>query len=192
MAVALGLSSGLAYLSANSASTEEVLALAQPLAAAGAIYTTHMRSETEAISGCDERGLYDWPGGPCAGHRFASEVRRDCELAAAVGRCSKHSRQFARRSRLDATAIPMRRVRARLICARSTNGLRSRLRGAHRIRRSRATRWLELRREWNVPQMEAARRLQTRRCDLSQHLRSGYAEDPESSGDDDRIRWVAE
>jgi N-acyl-D-aspartate/D-glutamate deacylase len=46
---ALGLSTGLAYLSANSATAEEVLALAQPLAAAGAVYTTHMRSETETI-----------------------------------------------------------------------------------------------------------------------------------------------
>lgn len=46
---ALGLSSGLAYLSANAASTEEVQALAEPLAATGAIYTTHLRSETEAI-----------------------------------------------------------------------------------------------------------------------------------------------
>ena len=46
---ALGLSSGLAYLSANAATTEELTALAQPLAAAGAVYTTHMRSETEAI-----------------------------------------------------------------------------------------------------------------------------------------------
>jgi N-acyl-D-aspartate/D-glutamate deacylase len=46
---ALGLSSGLAYASANAASTEEVLALAQPLASAGAIYVTHMRTETEAI-----------------------------------------------------------------------------------------------------------------------------------------------
>jgi N-acyl-D-amino-acid deacylase len=46
---ALGLSSGLAYLSANAATTEEVVALAQPLALAGAVYTTHMRSETEAI-----------------------------------------------------------------------------------------------------------------------------------------------
>jgi N-acyl-D-aspartate/D-glutamate deacylase len=46
---ALGLSSGLAYLSANAASTEEVLELAQLLAAAGAVYTTHMRTETEAI-----------------------------------------------------------------------------------------------------------------------------------------------
>lgn len=46
---ALGLSTGLAYLSANAASTEEVLALAEPLASAGAVYTTHMRSETETI-----------------------------------------------------------------------------------------------------------------------------------------------
>ncbi len=46
---ALGLSTGLAYLSANAASTEEVLALARPLASAGAVYTTHMRSETDAI-----------------------------------------------------------------------------------------------------------------------------------------------
>ena len=46
---ALGLSTGLAYLSAMSASTEEVVALAHPLASAGGIYTTHMRSETERI-----------------------------------------------------------------------------------------------------------------------------------------------
>jgi N-acyl-D-amino-acid deacylase len=46
---ALGLSSGLAYLSANAATTEEVISLAEPLAASGAVYTTHMRSETEAI-----------------------------------------------------------------------------------------------------------------------------------------------
>jgi N-acyl-D-amino-acid deacylase len=46
---ALGLSSGLAYLSANAASTEEVLALVHLLAPAGAVYATHMRTETEAI-----------------------------------------------------------------------------------------------------------------------------------------------
>ena len=46
---ALGLISGLAYLSANSATTDEVLALAAPLGAAGAVYTTHMRTETEKI-----------------------------------------------------------------------------------------------------------------------------------------------
>lgn len=46
---ALGLSTGLAYLSANSATIDEVLRLAEPLAPAGAIYATHMRSETGAI-----------------------------------------------------------------------------------------------------------------------------------------------
>jgi N-acyl-D-aspartate/D-glutamate deacylase len=46
---ALGLSTGLAYLSANAASTEEVLNLAEPLGAAGAVYATHMRAESDAI-----------------------------------------------------------------------------------------------------------------------------------------------
>jgi N-acyl-D-amino-acid deacylase len=46
---ALGLSTGLAYLSANAATTEEVAALAEPLAQAGAVYTTHMRTEADAI-----------------------------------------------------------------------------------------------------------------------------------------------
>ncbi len=46
---ALGLSTGLAYLSANAATIDEVLALAEPLARAGGLYTTHLRSETEAI-----------------------------------------------------------------------------------------------------------------------------------------------
>ena len=46
---ALGLSSGLAYLSAYSAPPEEILSLAEPLAAAGAVYTTHMRTEAQHI-----------------------------------------------------------------------------------------------------------------------------------------------
>lgn len=46
---ALGLSSGLAYPSANAASTGEVLALGQALIGAGAVYATHMRTETDAI-----------------------------------------------------------------------------------------------------------------------------------------------
>jgi len=46
---ALGLSSGLAYLSANAATMEEVVALAEPLASSGAVYTTHMRTEADAI-----------------------------------------------------------------------------------------------------------------------------------------------
>jgi N-acyl-D-aspartate/D-glutamate deacylase len=46
---ALGLSTGLAYGSAYEASTEEVATLAEPLAASGALYTTHMRTEFDAI-----------------------------------------------------------------------------------------------------------------------------------------------
>lgn len=46
---ALGLSTGLAYLSANSASTDEVAKLAEPLAAAGAVYVTHMRTEADGV-----------------------------------------------------------------------------------------------------------------------------------------------
>lgn len=46
---ALGLSTGLAYLSANSASTEEILEVTRPLAAAGAVYATHMRTEGDAV-----------------------------------------------------------------------------------------------------------------------------------------------
>jgi len=46
---ALGLSTGLAYANAFAATTEEVMALAEPLAEAGALYTTHLRSEFAAI-----------------------------------------------------------------------------------------------------------------------------------------------
>lgn len=52
---ALGLSSGLAYASAFSSTTEEVKQLAQELNAAGGIYTTHLRTEfDEIIAALDE------------------------------------------------------------------------------------------------------------------------------------------
>lgn len=46
---ALGLSTGLAYASAFQSTTEEVMALAEELAAEKGIYTTHLRSEFEPI-----------------------------------------------------------------------------------------------------------------------------------------------
>lgn len=46
---AVGLSTGLAYYNANAASSNEVLQLAELLAPARAVYTTHMRTETGAI-----------------------------------------------------------------------------------------------------------------------------------------------
>lgn len=52
---ALGLSTGLAYSSAFSAPTEEVLALAAPLAEFGALYATHLRSEfADILEAMDE------------------------------------------------------------------------------------------------------------------------------------------
>lgn len=52
---ALGLSTGLAYANAFSATTDEVLALAEPLARAGALYATHLRSEfAEILEAMDE------------------------------------------------------------------------------------------------------------------------------------------
>ena len=46
---ALGLSTGLAYASAFQSTTEEVMALAEELAAGKGVYTTHLRSEFEPI-----------------------------------------------------------------------------------------------------------------------------------------------
>ena len=46
---ALGLSTGLAYPNAYAATTEEVIALAEPLAESGALYATHMRTEFAGI-----------------------------------------------------------------------------------------------------------------------------------------------
>lgn len=52
---ALGLSTGLAYANANAAPTAEVLALAEPLASAGALYCTHLRTEfVEILDAMDE------------------------------------------------------------------------------------------------------------------------------------------
>ena len=52
---ALGLSTGLAYANAFCAPTEEVLATAEPLAQAGALYATHLRSEfAEILDAMDE------------------------------------------------------------------------------------------------------------------------------------------
>lgn len=46
---ALGLSSGLAYGSANAADTAEVIAMVQVLAEQGGVYTTHLRTEFDRI-----------------------------------------------------------------------------------------------------------------------------------------------
>ena len=54
---ALGLSTGLAYLSAFSATTEEVVALAGPLAEAGGLYASHVRDEGAGIADALDEAL---------------------------------------------------------------------------------------------------------------------------------------
>lgn len=54
---ALGLSTGLAYKSAFSASEEEVLGLAEPLTRTGALYATHVRSEGAHVLTAIEEAL---------------------------------------------------------------------------------------------------------------------------------------
>ncbi len=66
---ALGLSSGLAYSSANSASTDEVVSLAEALRGAKAVYATHMRTETD--------GILD-------AMREASAIGRSCDSAVII------------------------------------------------------------------------------------------------------------
>ena len=77
---ALGLSTGLAYLSANAATTDEVLKLAEPLAAAGAVYVTHMRTEAEGILDAMHEAFRIGRSVQRSGYPVASEVCRHCEL----------------------------------------------------------------------------------------------------------------
>ena len=77
---ALGLSSGLAYLSANSAPPQEIWSLAEPLAAAGAIYVSHMRTEGEGILAAMSETFDTGRQLPRARGDLPSEVRRRGEL----------------------------------------------------------------------------------------------------------------
>lgn len=55
---AIGLSTGLAYLSANSASAEEVQSLADVMSGTGGVYTTHLRSETDQVLPALDEAFY--------------------------------------------------------------------------------------------------------------------------------------
>ncbi len=119
---ALGLSSGLAYASARAASTDEVMALAEPLAAAGALYATHMRTETDAILDAMHESFAIGRARKGAGDHFASQVRGHCQLGP-QRRSAGHTRRGARVAGVPAaTATPMPLVRARSISARSMHG----------------------------------------------------------------------
>ena len=156
---ALGLSSGLAYLSAIAASIEEVLALAQPLGAAGAVYATHMRSETDAILAAMEEafeigrvsrvptiishlkcaGIDNWGRSSEVLHvldtaRISQPIGCDCYPYAA-----------------GSSTLDLRQVDERVVIDITWSSTRPEMAGRHLS---------EIAEEWNVTQIEAAKRLQ--------------------------------
>jgi len=156
---ALGLSTGLAYSSANSSSTEEVVSLAQALIGANAVYTTHMRTETDAIlDAMDEAfrigryaqspvivshlkcaGIANWGRSP--------EILRELELARTIQPIGCDCYPYAAgSSTLDLKQID---PRVKIEITWSTNYPDA------------AGRTLaEIASEWNLSHLEAARRLQ--------------------------------
>ena len=156
---ALGLSTGLAYLSAISASTEEVLELARPLAAAGAVYTTHMRSETEAILSAMEEAF-------TIGHQACVPViisHLKCAGLANWGRSGEvlEALEAVRESQrvgcdcypyaAGSSTLDLRQVDERVEMTITWSASCPEVAG-----RSLA----EIAAEWKMPQMDAARRLQ--------------------------------
>ena len=155
---ALGLSTGLAYLSANAATTEEVMALAEPLARAGAMYTTHLRSETGAILEAMREAFAI--GGECRVPVVIShlkcagvdnwgrsgEVLRALETARATQAVSCDCYPYAAgSSTLDLRQVD-ERVEIRITWSRPHPEMAGRT-------------LAEIAREWGIAQVEAARRL---------------------------------
>lgn len=156
---ALGLSTGLAYLSANSASTEEVIELAGSLRGASAIYATHLRSESnEVLSAFDEaRTIGKEVGAPvvvshlkCAG---VDNWNRSSELLAALDRAQAQQPiacdcypYTASSSTLD-----LRQVDERVTISITWSNPHPEMAGKNLD---------QIAEQWNVAQLEAARRLQ--------------------------------
>ncbi|HEY2466583.1 MAG TPA: D-aminoacylase [Terracidiphilus sp.] len=156
---ALGLSTGLAYSSANAASTEEVLSLAYALIGANAVYATHMRTETDAILDAMEEAfrIGRYAQSPviishlkCAGidnWGRSSEVLRTLEQARTTQRAGCDCYPYAAGS----STLDLKQVdpRVKVEITWSANFPEA------------AGRTLaDLASEWNLSQLDAARRLQ--------------------------------
>lgn len=156
---ALGLSTGLAYSSAKAASTDEVLALAQPLASAGAIYATHMRTEADAIleAMSEAFGVGRTCGVPvvvshlkCAGVANwgrGGEVLRALEEARKVQPAGCDCYPYSASS----STLDLRQVDARVEITMTWSTPHPEVAGQSLAQIAEA---------WSVPQIEAARRLQ--------------------------------
>jgi N-acyl-D-aspartate/D-glutamate deacylase len=156
---ALGLSTGLAYASARSAPAEEVLALAELLAAACGIYATHMRTEADAILDAMQEaflvgrcsavpvvishlkcaGIYNWGR--------SGEVLQSLDTARASQQVSCDCYPYAASS----STLDLRQVDERVNIAITWSWPYPEMGG--RLLAEIAT-------EWAIPQLEAARRLQ--------------------------------
>ena len=156
---ALGLSTGLAYLSANSASTEEILNLVEALAESGAVYTTHLRSETDKIlDALDEAFLIGRharvpvivPHLKCAGvdnwgrsAEVLQFLRAACKHQAIACDCYPYA--------ASSSTLDLRQVDERVTIRITWSSPHPEWAG-HTL--------AEIAEAWSVPQVEAARRLQ--------------------------------
>jgi N-acyl-D-amino-acid deacylase len=156
---ALGLSSGLAYLSANAATTEEVAAMARPLGEYGAVYTTHMRSETEAIREAMEESFAIGRAGrapvivshlKCAG---VANWGRSGEVLGALdeARVSQQIGFDCYPYAAGSSTLDLRQVDERVRIAITWSTPHSEMAGKTLA---------EIAQEWGVTQLEAAKRLQ--------------------------------
>ena len=156
---ALGLSTGLAYLSAFSASTEEVVALAGLLAGAGAVLTTHLRNESDGVLEAMTEALAVAQGCQiplvishlkCAGKDNwgrSAEVLRLLEHDATEHEVGWDCYPYAASS----STLDLRQVDERIEITITWSTPHPEMGGRPLAK---------IAREWNVPQSEAARRLQ--------------------------------
>ncbi|HEY6491406.1 MAG: D-aminoacylase [Terracidiphilus sp.] len=156
---ALGLSTGLAYASAASAPTDEVLDLAEPLTKAGGLYATHMRTEADAILDAMEEafGIGMDRGVPvivshlkCAGIANwgrSAEVLQAMENAGKTGLVGCDCYPYAAGS----STLDLKQVDPRVTITVTWSTPHPEQGG-----KSLAT----IAEEWRVPQLEAARKLQ--------------------------------
>lgn len=156
---ALGLSSGLAYLSAHAATAEELLEVARPLTAAGGVYATHLRSESDAILAAMEEAftIGRTTGVPviishlkCAGVDHwgrSGEVLKALETARSSQRAGCDCYPYAAGS----STLDLRQVDERVTITITWSDRHPEIAG-----RSLA----EIAQEWGVSQIEAAQQLQ--------------------------------
>lgn len=157
---AIGLSTGLAYLSAFAATPEEVLGVAEPLGEAGGIYATHMRSEGAAILDAMEEsfavGRSARPAAVVLSHLKCAgpdNWGRAAEVLACLDRARTEQKVYGDCYPYDASSslLDLRQVDERI-------AIRITWSDAHPEVSGRLL--AEISAEWNTSQLDAARMLQ--------------------------------